>query len=128
MKFSYYSANTTIPHPVKQHRNECLEIMVPIPTEKNHLEWTWGCLCGRVDFQARDYKDNENVWDKSTNINNVAKDFLVDEKHFALLFNLFINFFLERLLSVTGSNGLDRIPRVSANISAPTSLKAKLNQ
>ena len=75
MKFSYYSANTTIPHPIKQHRNECLEIMVPIPTEKNHLEWTWGCLRGRVDFQARDYKDNENVWDKSTNINTVAKNF-----------------------------------------------------
>ena len=33
MKFSYYSANTTIPYPIKQHINECLEIMVPISTE-----------------------------------------------------------------------------------------------
>lgn len=40
---------TTIPHPIKQSINACLEI-IPFPREKNHPEWTWECFPGRIDF------------------------------------------------------------------------------
>lgn len=93
VKFSCYSANTTIPHPIKQHINECFRdngsysnrkrITLSEPRDvyveefklsSKRLQRQWKCL-------RQKYKHKY-----------CGKRILVDEKHFALLFNLLFNF------------------------------------
>lgn len=87
---------TTIPHPSKQYINAYLE-MIPIPTEKNHPDWTWECFHGR--FKQEITKTPKCMsWDKVQTYKYCFVFVFGEQKTFYFPFNLFIKWLLGKSL------------------------------